>query len=286
MKHLYAVFLLLLLLAGCAEEESKAPSPEKEEEEKALLGFASITLSEELESDAQTVTVTHTYRYDATDRLTDCLTRQTTQGVGAIVLENATAVAYGESTVTMTDGAGHTLTYTLDAGGRAVACVRNSSWGEVRRYVFSYMETAEGKHYLAHVAETLDGASDPYSEIALDYSTPGTVEVTSMVDGGGQCFVLSLPAGEGVANVAQLPCLFLTELYPLSLHVAALYGRLLGDAYDILLAACEPADNAESGEYTTYTYETDAEGLPQRCSVVTESYGATYHRTLEYGFSR
>lgn len=285
MKQLYALVLLLPLLAACVESETTDVPEEGEEEEKILLGFTALEVSEKLTSDAQTVTVTHTYHYDAADRLTSCTTRQTTEGAGAIELENATTVAYDDGAATVTDAAGNTLTYAFDADGRAATCVYRTQWGEVRRYAFGYYEAPSGRHYLSRVAETLGDASQPYSEISLDYGTSGAVTVTCEVDGDGQSFALSFPTEGGVDNAAQLPCLFLAELYPLSLHEAALYARWLGDAYDVLLARCEPTDNAESGEYTTYTYGVDAEGFPLQCQVLTESYGYLYRRTLDYAFS-
>lgn len=286
MKKLYALFLLVPLLAACVESESVGDPEEGEEEERPLLGFTALEISEELDSDAQTVTATHTYCYDTADRLTSCLTRQTTEGAGAIVLENATTVTYGDATATVTDASGNTLTYNFDASGRATTCVYRTQWGEVRRYTFGYYETPSGRHYLSRVTETLGDASEPYSEISLDYTVSDVVTVTRVVDSDGQSFVLSFPSEGGVDNLAQLPCLFLAELYPLSLHEAALYARWLGDASDVLMARCEPADNAGSGEYTTYTYAVDAEGLPQQCRVLTESYGYVYRRTLNYAFSR
>lgn len=284
MKQLCVLCLLLPLLVACAESENTGTPAEGEGQEKPLPGFTALQLSEELDSDAQTVTVTRTYHYDNAGRLTDCLTQQTTEGLGAIVLENPSAVSYGESAATVTDASGNTLDYTFNAGGQATACVYRTPWGEVRRYAFEYEEVPSGKHYLSRVAETLGDASEPYSEISLDYGTSGAVTVTRVVDGDGQSFVLSLPTEGGVDNAAQLPCLFLAELYPLSLHEAALYARWLGDAYDVLPARCEPTDNAESGEYTTYTYDVDAEGLPSQCRVLTESYGYMYRRTLDYAF--
>lgn len=284
MKKLYALFLLVPLLAACVESESMGDPEEGEEEERPLLGFTALEVSEKLTSDAQAVTVTRTYHYDAVDRLTDYVTRQTTEGAGAIELGNTTTVTYADGAAEVTDAAGNTLAYTFDAGGRATACVYRTPWGEVRRYAFEYEEVPLGKHYLSRVSETLGDASGSYSEISLDYGTSGVVTVTRMVDGDGQGFVLSFPSEGGVDNVAQLPCQFLAELYPLSLHEAALYARWLGDAYDVLMARCEPTDNAESGEYTTYTYDVDAEGFPLQCRLLTESYGYMYRRTLDYAF--
>ena len=286
MKHLCVFFLLLSVLAACVDSEDTGTSGEGGGQQTTLLGFTALEISEELDSDAQTVTATHTYCYDTADRLTSCLTRQTTEGAGAIVLENATTVTYGDATATVTDASGNTLTYNFDAGGRAATCVYRTQWGEVRHYTFGYYEAPSGKHYLSRVTETLGDASEPYSEISLDYTVSDVVTVTRVVDSDGQSFVLSFPSEGGVDNLTQLPCLFLAELYPLSLHEAALYARWLGDASDVLKTRYDPADNAGSGEYTTYTYVVDAEGLPQQCRVLTESYGYVYRRTLNYAFSR
>ena len=109
MKKLYALFLLVPLLAACVESESVGDPEEGEEEERPLLGFTALEVSEKLTSDAQAVTVTRTYHYDAADRLTDYVTRQTTEGAGAIELENTTTVTYADGAAEVTDAAGNTL---------------------------------------------------------------------------------------------------------------------------------------------------------------------------------
>lgn len=285
MKQKY-LFLLLLLLAmtGCKDESTETPEEVGKPEVVIPLGYTALEITEVLDNDAQTVTATQIYKYNETEQLVSCLQRQTTTGIGAILIERNTEVAYDGQTVLIADDEGNVLTYTLDTDGRATACTSETPAGEVRHYTFDYVGLPSGKHLLTQLTETPDGATTPYAEISIDYTQPETPVVTRQVDGDAQSLTLSLPAEGGTANQAQLPCLFLEELYPLSLHKAALYAHLLGDATDVLIARCEPEDNEESGEFTTYTYETDEDGRVQSCHVVTTSYGYTYLRTLNYAF--
>lgn len=285
MKQKYLLLLLLLLaVTGCKDDSSETPEEVENPEVELPLGYTALEITEVLDNDAQTVTSTQIYTYNETGQLRSCLQRQTTTGVGAILIERNTEVTYDGQTVRMADDEGNVLTYTLDAEGRATACTSETPAGQVRHYAFGYVRLPSGKHLLTQLTETLDDAATPYAEISIDYTQPETPVVTRRVDGDAQSLTLSLPAGGGTANQAQLPCLFLEELYPLSLHKTALYAHLLGDATDVLIARCEPEDNEESGEFTTYTYETDEDGRVQSCRVVTKSYGSTYFRTLDYTF--
>lgn len=285
MKQKYLLLLLLLLaVTGCKDDSSETPEEVENPEVELPLGYTALEITEVLDNDAQTVTSTQIYTYNETGQLRSCLQRQTTDGVGAILLERNTEVAYDGQTVRIADDAGNVLTYTLDSDGRATACTSETPAGEVRHYTFDYTGLPSEKHYLERLTETLEDAAEPYAEINIDYTRLEAPLVTRVVDGDSQSFVLALPTEGGTVNKAQLPCLFLEELYPLSLHKTALYARLLGDAYDVLLARCEPTDNAESGEFTTYTYDTDEDGWVQNCRVVTENYDCTYLRILDYAF--
>lgn len=285
MRRKYIVFLLLFVLAGCGDHGGSFTEEKEEEKTYPVSTYMSMEVSEVLKSDAQTVTSIQTYIYDEDGRLSGYTTRQTTQGVGAISIECTTTVSYDGQTAVVTDGAGNVLTYTLVDGGRATSCLYSPVSGDERYYTFSYYKADSSEsYYLEHVSETLGDASEPYSEISIDYTRPEALVVTSRVDGGEQSFLLTFPSGKSIANIARLPSLPLTELYPLTLHTVALYGQLLGDAYEVLQTSCVPTDNAESEEVTSYTYDTDADGFPKQCHIVTQSYGDTYQRTLDYSF--
>lgn len=284
MRRKYIGLLFLLVLAGCADNESGLTKVEEAENADSIPAYKSIAISEVLESDAQAVTFTQTYAYDDAGRLSGCTARQTTQGTGTISIERMTTVSYDGSRAVVTDEEGNVLTYTLTENNRAASCLYRSFSGDERHYTFSYAVDSLGRNYLEYVSETLGDASEPYSEIEIDYTCPEALVVTTRVDGTEQCFLLTFPSGEGVANRAALPCLPLTELYPLSLHTAALYGHLLGDAYEMLQTSCIPTDNADSEEVTRYAYDTNTDGFPTQCQVVTESYGEKYRRTLNYTF--
>ena len=116
----------------------------------------------------------------------------------------------------------------------------------------------------------------------IDYTDEQALRITQYVNGEEQEYMLSSTPKHVVANVSQLPDLFLAELYPLSNHQPAYYGKLLGDAYGQLYTVLELAGKDESGERTTYAYQTDKEGRIVGCWQTTVSEGETYTREWKY----
>lgn len=89
-------------------------------------------------------------------------------------------------------------------------------------------------------------------------------------------------AGNSIINQSEVPCLFFADLYPLSLHSAALYGKLLGEPFSILIEQIIPDGNTISQEVRKYTYSLDKRNIITSCKEVTNSYGTNYIRTVNY----
>lgn len=102
------------------------------------------------------------------------------------------------------------------------------------------------------------------------------------VDTYEQAYTATTQATNETNNVSEVPCLFFTGLYPLSLHSAALYGKLLGEPFNILIDRIIPDGNTASKEVTKYTYSFDKRNIITSCKEIINSYGTDYIRTVHY----
>ena len=151
----------------------------------------------------------------------------------------------------------------------------------MRSYTFSYLTNTAGKYFLKNITETLNG-DRIYSTINIDYNNYRALRITQQIDVYEQTYIASTPADNEIANTSEIPYLFLTDLYPLSFHSVAIYGKFLGDAYNTLITDLRPEDNSGSNETTTYTYRFDKKDVDISCSELTKSYGTDYARTVDY----
>lgn len=276
-KNILIGLLLVGALTGCNDSDE-----DWENAGYPVTHFSKIELKEvKNEPGAPSVTVTQTYAYNA-GRLTSFTTAQSfTAGGESFKIENATNVVYKEHQAIVTDEINNVSTYTLNDNGYAISCVRQEMDGKIRSYTFDYLVNTEGKHFLKNMTETLDG-NRPYSTINIDYSNFRALRITQQVDTYEQTYTASTSVGNEIANTSEIPFLFLSELYPLSLHSAAVYGKILGDAYGTLITQLVPDGNSESNETTTYTYKFNEKNVDISCEELTNSYGTNYVRTVDY----
>lgn len=243
-----------------------------------------IGLAETVLEDGQSITLTHTYSYEA-GRVSGYRFLQSycLQGVEEpFLIEDNATVAYAQGEATVEDGHGNTWRYQLDGKGVATECTYREKAGNTRTYLFTYAACADGRQRLSCLEEYIGGDALPHASVRLSYGEEGGVHVTQQIEGQGQAFTAVPPAnGEG-KNPAGLPWLFLTELYPLSRHHIALYGKLLGEPPEYLPAQIVPDGNEESGESITYTYHLDEAGIPTSCRQLIVSYGQRYERSITY----
>ena len=267
-------------MTACSDSDEGSDIPD--DPKYPVTNFSKIELKEVKTGDGSPlVTVTQTYNYNA-GRLTDFTIMQSfVAGGESFEMENTTNVIYEDHKAIVTDEINNVSTYTLDDNGYAIRCVRQETNGKTRSYTFDYLINTEGKYFLKTITETLNG-NQPYSTINIDYSNFRALRITEQVDSYKQTYTASTSVGNEIANKSEIPFLFLVELYPLSLHTAAIYGKFLGDAYNTLITQLVPDGNGESNETTTYTYDFTKEGIDILCKEVTNSYGEDYVRTVEY----
>ena len=279
-KNIFIALLFIGGLTACSDNNEGSDIPDNPGY--PVTHFSKIELKEvKEEPGAPAVTVTQTYDYSAGRLINFTSTQSFVAGGELFKIENATNVVYGDHQAVVTDEINNISTYTLDDNGYAISCVRQEMHGKIRSYTFDYLINTEGKYFLKNITETLDG-NKSYSSINIDYSSYRTLRITQQVDKSEQTYIASTSTGNEIANTSEIPYLFLTDLYPLSFHSVAIYGKFLGDAYNTLITDLRPEDNSGSNETTTYTYRFDKKDVDISCSELTKSYGTDYARTVDY----
>ena len=279
-KNIFIALLFIGGLTACSDNNEGSDIPDNPGY--PVTHFSKIELKEvKEEPGAPAVTVTQTYDYSAGRLINFTSTQSFVAGGELFKIENATNVVYGDHQAVVTDEINNISTYTLADNGYAISCVRQEMDGKIRSYTFDYLINTEGKYFLKNITETLDG-NKSYSSINIDYSSYRTLRITQQVDKSKQTYIASTSTGNEIANTSEIPYLFLTDLYPLSFHSVAIYGKFLGDAYNTLITDLRPEDNSGSNETTTYTYRFDKKDVDISCSELTKSYGTDYARTVDY----
>ena len=279
-KNIFIALLFIGGLTACSDNNEGSDIPDNPGY--PVTHFSKIELKEvKEEPGAPAVTVTQTYDYSAGRLINFTSTQSFVAGGELFKIENATNVVYGDHQAVVTDEINNISTYTLDDNGYAISCVRQEMDGKIRSYTFDYLINTEGKYFLKNITETLDG-NKFYSSINIDYSSYRTLRITQQVDKSKQTYIASTSTGNEIANTSEIPYLFLTDIYPLSVHSVAIYGKFLGDAYNTLITDLRPEDNSGSNETTTYTYRFDKKDVDISCSELTKSYGTDYARTVDY----
>ncbi len=279
-KNIFIALLFIGGLTACSDDNEGSDIPDNPGY--PVTHFSKIELKEvKEEPGAPAVTVTQTYDYSAGRLINFTSTQSFVAGGELFKIENATNVVYGDHQAVVTDEINNISTYTLDDNGYAISCMRQEMDGKIRSYTFDYLINTEGKYFLKNITETLDG-NKFYSSINIDYSSYRTLRITQQVDKSEQTYIASTSTGNEIANTSEIPYLFLTDLYPLSFHSVAIYGKFLGDAYNTLITDLRPEDNSGSNETTTYTYRFDKKDVDISCSELTKSYGTDYARTVDY----
>ena len=279
-KNIFIALLFIGGLTACSDNNEGSDIPDNPGY--PVTHFSKIELKEvKEEPGAPAVTVTQTYDYSAGRLINFTSTQSFVAGGELFKIENATNVVYGDHQAVVTDEINNISTYTLDDNGYAISCVRQEMDGKIRSYTFDYLINTEGKYFLKNITETLDG-NKSYSSINIDYSSYRTLRITQQVDKSEQTYIASTSTGNEIAITSEIQYLFLTDLYPLSFHSVAIYGKFLGDAYNTLITDLRPEDNSGSNETTTYTYRFDKKDVDISCSELTKSYGTDYARTVDY----
>ncbi len=279
-KIIFALSLLFVGMTACDNNED--PDNGKPNGNYPTISFSKIQLSEDSSIEGTpTVTTTQTYLYNQ-GRVTDFNTLQKYTVAGETTeMKSATTIVYDDNhQAIVTDEYGNVSTYTLNDKGYATKCIRQEV-STTRTYTFSYIINTEDKYYLKKITEsTKEG--EIYASIDVDYEIYRALRITQKVDTYEQKYTATTSPDNEIANLSEIPCLFLAELYPMSLHSAALYGKLLGEPFDTLITQIIPDGNAVNNEITHYSYKTNSNGIVTSCNETINSGGSDYYRTVKY----
>lgn len=276
-RSLCPILLALLLLTAC-QSEGEAPEPIPVQAYPTL-PYQSLTLSEVWKSDAQPVTLTQ--QFDCTEgHLTRYTARQSIQADNeTVLLETTTDLTYRDSLATATDDRGNTYLYVLNIDGYATRCLLNEGTDRQRSYTFDYLVNSEQQYFLRSMVEQLADGTE-HSRIEIENSSFRQLLLTHTVGGVTQRYRLNNTAQSEIANAAQVPCLFLTELHPLSEHLPALYGKLLGEPAKVMI---EQVD-AGGDHLLHYSYQLDNNGWPTSVIATVAHFGTATTHAVAYQF--
>lgn len=249
-KSLFQILILSILmrlLSACSDEESDRNSQ--------FPNISKITLSEMISDDTGTVNKKDSYSFTNNQ----LLNHSTIQEFYGQSLNYEINFSYSNHQAIWIDINGNKAIYTLDKNGYATECIYQQH-DQTREYQFFY-----SNDYLTQIDEKIDGI--PYSTIQLHYASGDLQSIKS----NGQTFLFEV--GKDI-NTYHLPCLLFRDLHPLSMHIDAIYARLLGKQSFHLITRNIPEGNNK--EWTTYTYQLSADNKPTQIKAATTSTGLVY----------
>lgn len=275
--------LLIGILAACSDHEDENIDPVPRGVHPTT-SFSTIQLNEVITGDGPEVNSTRTYAYRS-GCLFSYTAKQSFFSGEAMEMESSTTVAYGDHQAIVTDDTNNVFTYTLNDYGYATECTLQEAGGNTRTYTFSYLVNTENKHYLTNITERL-GDGKVYSSIDIDFGNYRALRITLHIGGADYTSTALTSPNNEIANISEIPNLYIADLYPLSMHNVALYGKILGEPYDYLITQIIPDSDGTSSETNTYTYMLDKRGIVTSCHQLIESINsvdtAYYSRTVNY----
>lgn len=281
MKNIFLV-LIATLLWGCSKdnndnnliptepEEPTTPTGNVEEStQKRIIYFA----TENGQSDQTILTVTEIMTTDGYVNKKETYTFNNTQLIRHFTQQKyypesittyETKLDYSENTVIVTDDNGNILTYTLNDDGYATFCKYETA-SQIRFYEFTYTTD----NFLTRIEESIGNTF--FSSLDLSYENGDLTSVTTFMNGMENKIMYT--AGI-TANSDKLPCIPLSETYPISTHVEALYAGLLGKTSNHLVAKTQPYGNDD--EWNEYHYSINEAGNISSLKITTHYKGIVY----------
>ncbi|MDR0961545.1 MAG: DUF4595 domain-containing protein [Mediterranea sp.] len=268
MKKIMLIALSALLVAGCKDDYYE-PLPH--------ITPSRIQLSQ-VSSGIGTPSVTNirTYLFNPEGYLTQATIEQ---DYGFPEIENTiytSTVTYTDGKVVVDNGHGTVATYELNINGCAANCeLKEGSY--VRQYAFTYLTNADGRPYLRSLTETI--GDNETAAMEFDYLTAeATLRISYRTGNEAPVYYVATATSKQL-NLSRIPNLFISELYPLSYHLPALYGRLLGEPYPYLIDLILPEGTDEG---ITYRYTLNDNGMVSACTETITNRGRTYPRDVSY----
>lgn len=156
------------------------------------------------------------------------------------------------------------MTYTLNDDGYATFCKYETA-SQIRFYDFIYTTD----NFLTRIEESIGNTF--FSSLDLSYENGDLTSVTTFMNGIENKIMYT--AGI-TANSDKLPCIPLSETYPMSTHVEALYAGLLGKTSNHLVAKTQPYGNDD--EWNEFHYSINEAGNISSLKITTHYKGIVY----------
>lgn len=281
MKNIFIV-LIIALLWGCSKDnndnnliptEPEEPTTPTGNVEESTINRRIYFATENGESDQSILTVTEIMTTDGHVNKKETYTFNNTQLIRHFTQQKyypefittyETKLDYLENTVIVTDDNGNILTYTLNDDGYATFCKYETA-SQIRFYDFKYTTD----NYLTRIEESIGNTF--FSSLDLSYENGDLTSVTTIMNGMENKIMYTAST---TANSDKLPCLPLSETYPMSTHVEALYAGLLGKTPNHLVAKTQPYGNDD--EWNEYHYSINESGNISSLKITTHYKGIVY----------
>lgn len=278
MKNIFIV-LIIALLWGCSKDnndnnliptEPEEPTTPTGNVEESTINRRIYFATENSESNQSILTVTEIMTTDVnkketyTFNNTQLIRHFTQQKYSESITTYETNLDYSENTVIVTDDNGNILTYTLNDDGYATFCKYETA-SQIRFYDFKY----NADNYLIHIEERIGDTL--FSSLDLSYENGDLTSVTTIMNGMENKIMYTAST---TANSDKLPCIPLSETYPMSTHVEALYAGLLGKTPNHLVVKTQPDGNDD--EWNEYHYSINESGNISSLKITTHYKGIVY----------
>lgn len=273
---LSAVICLLGSISCTSDTEEPFVNPENGP---TGIPYHSLTIQELMPSDEIRVVLTQTFECTA-GRLSNYIGKQTYESYD-FELINQSTILYKDNQAIVTNANQAISTYTLNPYGYATQCIRQEVGGEERIYTFDYITDAGNRHYLKEIKEVLSNGQT-YSQIVIERDNDYSISaISQQIDTYKQQFQCINSKEIETVNTSQIPHPFLVEIHPLSMHLEALYGKLLGEPCPTMKQQILPEGTAEN---VTYDFSSNTEGWFTSCQITTNREGKKYIRKISYSF--
>lgn len=254
--------LMIILSAGIILSCSKG------DKYSAFNSFSAFIISETLATDNpdERIQKTETFAFND-DRLQSATVTQVIPHFNHTT-ECQSNLSHINTHVTVSDCTGGIATYTLNKDKYAVSCDVEES-GLLRHYEFTYKDG-----YLGSVTETINGSESFRME--LFYDKGSLVKTTESIH-NNEHILRFTPTPE--KNVAKLPLLYLTEIYPLYFHKMAIYAGFLGKAPQHLIQ--QITSETSQSDTANYSYKFN-NNYVINCRIEVITSGGNGYRSLQF----
>lgn len=267
MRHKTRLFFIAVFSAGILLSCSK------DDKFRSFSDFQAFTLSETLSTDNSNERILKTETLAFTGGKLQSATVTQVIPHFDYTTECQSILSYTDTHVTVAGCVGETANYTLNKDKYAVSCDVEES-GLLRHYEFTYKDS-----YLGSVVETIGGTESFRME--LFYENGNLTKTTETLYDTE--YILHFTS-TSEKNVAKLPLHYLTEIYPLSFHKAAIYAGLLGKAPQHLVQ--QITWESDAADTTNYSYKFH-NGYINQFSITSITGGGNGYRSLQlyYGLT-